>query len=327
MLGAAAILLAALAYLLFAPVPEAAVRWAAVQSAPWLLESRAGDNVARRAARKLLQLTLQQSLASHLYDAQQLPAGLSDPERIARRLAALKLILVSQTELPHRPIDAPAALTGIGYCDQVNGLAAMVLAHEFGQSEIVAFHEPREHKGHSFGRVWSEREKDWLYYDIWPDEVVVFTSHEGAPARFLARLRPLDRTPPEAEDYVWLHHAYDQAHGGFVHNRLQPTLGGYLGRRVVNYVLHGSTAPGDALPALAAVKVKGERSGPPRPTAQPTPLSAETSRRFVEARLAQLYGDGAAAARLYADVARTPEARPSTLGQTAGLLLGRLSAR
>lgn len=57
------------------------------------------------------------------------------------------------------------------------------------------------------------------------------------------------------------------------------------------------------------------------------PLSGETSRRFVEARLDRLYGDDGTAARLYRDIARAPEAKQSTLGQTAGLLLGRLNAR
>lgn len=307
---------------LLVPLPRAAVNWLAHQSSGWLLTEYEGGSAPARHARKFTGLWLQQSVAAHVYEAQRVPEGLGDAERVAFRLARLKPLFISQTELQHAPVNAPVGLAGIGWCDGINGFAAQVLAQEFSRVEIVGVYDQQAAGGHSFGRLWSDELQDWLYFDLWADEVVVFRSRAGEGARFLARMRPLgDRNLP-FEDMGPIRRIYDRAHEGLVHNRLQRTLGGYLFSRIGNLLAHGNRAPAGAAEAIAQVPVDplpeefrtGERNRSAAPEA------------FLRARLAHLAGDTAAARAGYAEVLNSDPEPRSTYRQAAQIFIARIDA-
>src|SRR5688572_25785097 len=112
--GLALLLATAILFLLLLmfPLPQSILSPAMERSSSWLLADGKGRGRIGHAARKLVGTELQISLAAHVYRSQRLPSGLSDAQRIAARLGAVKALMIDQTELPHWPVSAPAALAG-----------------------------------------------------------------------------------------------------------------------------------------------------------------------------------------------------------------------
>jgi hypothetical protein len=275
-----------------------------------------------RAVRKFTGLWLQHNIAAQLYHQEQVPEGLGDAERVAFRLARLKPKFISQTELPHAPAGAPAPLAGFGWCDSITGFAATVLANEFSQVEIVGLYDEQVRGGHSFGRLWSDELGDWLYFDLWPDEVVVFRSRPGQPAQFLARMHPVgNRDLPNANPEA-VRRMYDRAHQGLVHNRLQSTLGAYIFTRLWNAATHGNTAPAGAAEVISTIPQ------PPRPAEFSTGERNRTAapRAYVDARMEHLMGDPQAARALYTQVLADDGDTLSTFRQAARIFIDRIDA-
>ena len=321
-LSAAAALLALLA----APLPRPLLA-AAIRAAPeWMLRSGGGGGVGE-AWRRLIRLELQSSLAAHAHDAQSVPADLSDAQRIAARLLAIKAAMIDQTELRHRPVNAPA-IAGLAYCDSLNGFAAMVLSHEYDQAGIVAVDDPVTGARHSFGRV-RARGQGWLYFDIWSNQVALFRSRPGRGAEYLVLARGPAPIPPPPEVAAMVRRVHDRAHAGLVHNRLQPTVGGYLLHRLGNWLRHGDASGAGVREGLASKGLGGPVAagtsaptwagwGDPPPTRAPAAADA-----WLRARLAHLTGETAAARRAYAEVARR-EGADSVYGRAARIFLERL---
>lgn len=316
----AALLVIMVFQVLLRPLPQPVMVWSLRASSGWLL-SGDEDNPASvtKAVRKLIGLTLQQSVAAHAYRSQRVPEGLSDAKRLAFRLSQLKEALIDQTELLHSPVSSPVGIAGVGWCDSVNGFAATVLSHEFQHAEIVGVWDPVAQGGHSFGRVWSAEARDWLYFDLWGDETVVFRSSREHGLRYLARIRPRWlRSLPDAHQQS-MARVRSLAYSGLVHNKLQPTLGGYIGHRVINWIKHGDTAPEGVRAALDRVPPNGSVSRVPMPLNR-----TKASEAYLQARYYHLIGDLADARRGYSEVLREEGNQLSTYGRAAKIFLRRI---
>ncbi|HEX8512432.1 MAG TPA: hypothetical protein VF688_04925 [Allosphingosinicella sp.] len=319
---AAAVLAGIMAALLFLPLPAPALSFLAEKSSPWMLDPAADEGfAAARAGRKFAGLAVQQGLADAFLEARPLPKDMPDSERLARRLVELKPLLISQTELPHAPVTPPVALAGIGWCDGINGFAATVLAREFSQVEIVGVSAADRRSGHSFGRIWSASTSEWLYFDLWTEEVSVFRSRLGRSAEYLFRGRPVTGSLRVKEQKAIIADIYDRAWSGLVHNRLQSTLGGYLFTRLSNVVRHGDRSPRGA---LGAIQVAASSAAPvdPGPQAMPTPAPAA----YVRARLAHIRGDSTQARRGYSEVLAAERGSRSTYGAAARIFIERIDS-
>ncbi|HEX8064466.1 MAG TPA: hypothetical protein VF535_14790 [Allosphingosinicella sp.] len=323
-MGAVAAVLAGIVIaLLFLPLPAPLLSVLADKSASWMLDPAPGRGFAMaRAGRKFAGLAVQQGLADAFLDARPLPDAMPDAERIGRRLAELKPLLISQTELPHAPVNPPAALAGIGWCDAINGFAATVLAREFSLVEIVGVPAPGGRGGHSVGRAWSARASEWLYFDLWTEQVSVFRSRRGRPAEYLFRQHPVSASAPVKEEKALIASIYDRAWSGFVHNRLQSTLGGYLFTRLSNVVRHGDRSPGGS---VEAIRLAASSAAPPDPEPPAVPTPAPDA--YVRARLAHVRGDSAGARRGYSDVIATEGGRASTYGMAARIFIARIDTK
>jgi hypothetical protein len=321
--GVVAVALAGLVtVLLFLPLPAPVLSFLADRSASWMLDPAPDRGfAAARAGRRFAGLAVQQGLADAFLDSRPLPKDLSDAERIGRRLAGLKPLLISQTELPHAPVDPPVALAGIGWCDGINGFAATVLAREFPRVEIVGVIAPGGRGGHSFGRIWSAPASEWLYFDLWTEEVSVFRIRPGRRAEYLFRQRPVTASLAVGEEKALIALLYDRARSGIVHNRLQSTLGGYLFTRLANVVRHGESSPAGAFEAiqLAASSAVPTDPGPPG-VATPAPAA------YVRARLAHIRDDSTAARRAYSEVLEAERGARSTFGKAARIFIARIDA-
>lgn len=319
---AAAILVGMTAALLFLPLPAALLSFVADKSASWMLDPAPDEGfAAARAGRKVAGLAVQQGLADAFLDARPLPKDMPDAERLGRRLVGLKPLLISQTELPHAPVNPPAALAGIGWCDAINGFAGTVLAREFSQVEIVGVTAADRRGGHSFGRIWSAPTSEWLYFDLWTEEVSVFRSRPGRPAEYLFRGRPVTGSPPVKEQEAMIADIYDRAWSGLVHNRLQSTLGGYLFTRLSNVVRHGDRSPRGAIEAIqVAAKSFAPVDQGPQGVATPVPAA------YVGARLAHIRGDSTQARRGYSEVLAAERGGRSTFGKAAEIFIERIDS-
>lgn len=314
--GAAALGLAAM--LLFVPLPRAATRWLALTNASWLLTRYTGnESRAVEAGRRLMGIWVQQSLVAHMHRAQQIPAGGDDAWRVAARVLAANRVVASQVALPHWPVNSPTIVSGLGWCDGVNGVAANLLSWDFGRAQIVGVADPVTGAGHSFGRVWSAQYRDWLYFDIWSDEVVVFRSRPGRPAEYLVRDLPFGRHDRDAAERAKLARIYDAAHGGWAHNEIRPTLGGYLALKLRQTLERRGHTPAAAPPATPVEQ-------PPAPQEFNSPNTSPANETYLAARIDHVLGDTAAARRGYAEVVRREGGPRTTFGRAAELFSGRL---
>lgn len=321
LLGAGAAL-GLMAVLLFLPLPRTATRWLAITNASWLLTRYTGnESRALEAGRRLMGIWVQQNLIAHMHRAQQIPDGGDDARRVAARVLAVNRVVASQVALPHWPVNSPTVVSGLGWCDGVNGVAANLLSWEFSRAQIVGLADPVTGAGHSFGRVWSAQYRDWLYFDIWSDEVVVFRSRPGRPAEYLVRhLSSPVRAHDEAER-AKLGRMYDIAHGGWAHNEVRPTFGGYLALKLRQSMRrHREPAPPPPPPVPA-------EPPPPAPPEFNSPNTSPANEIYLAARIDHLMGDTAAARRGYEEVVRREGAQQSTFGRAARLFARRLGGR
>ena len=316
--------------LLLFPLPRPILSPAMERSSGWLLADGEGGGRLSQAARKIVGLELQLSLAAEVHRSQRLPPGLSEAQRIAARLGAVKSMMIDQTELPHARVGAPAAIAGLVYCDGLNGFAATVLSHEYDEVGIVAVDDPATGVRHSFGRLRSPRE-GWLYFDLWTNQVAVFRSRPGHPADYLAQVQLPSARPIDPGVAQMVRRLHDRAFAGIVHNRLQPTLGGYAVFRAANWLRHGDTAPAGARAALAAAARQAGRRRPGVPVERPAQLRVQPTERTIaasaygRARYRHLIGDTEGARAAYAEVLRQEGGQASLYGRAAQIFLQRLA--
>jgi hypothetical protein len=126
--------------------------------------------------KKPLTNLIEHSLIENVIDRRFTDGSTGDIEKIKERLVYLKSLFLSSYQTDHVPDSIPSILSGVGYCDQLNGVAAHLLAQVFERSELFALYDPVNRTSpHTVGRVWSEEEKQWIYFDIWTEETIIFT--------------------------------------------------------------------------------------------------------------------------------------------------------
>ena len=317
--SAGLVLLCILSLPLFVPAPRPVLERLVYASSDWILTDYDSEPLTMAgAARKTLGLWVQQSLAAHVFASQPIPSGVPDYVRLARRLERLRPLLLSSSDLYHAPVNAPVAVAGLGWCDAINGFAATILSHEFDRAEVVGVADANLGR-HSFGRVWSNEAQDWLYFDAWPSDVVVFRSRPGRRARVLARLRPVAAEPGAADTREMLSPIYDLAHEAVAHNRLQPTLGGYLLARL----------PGlrDRV-TIAEVRLAPDRAVQQWPDAWLVPILKDhrspAAAHYLRGRLNHVFGDLAEAKASFRAVQRLDQAPSSTFRRAAQIFERRI---
>jgi hypothetical protein len=148
------------------------------RSIPWRLERR----------------FIQYTIIRELHDRMGLrlaPATAQDEiEAMRNGLLAFRSYVRSQSEIPHRMLDCPAIVSGLGWCNQINEDAAIWLAQEFDVCYVVAIYDSKTKLGHTIGRVKSRIDGQWIYFDAWPAEPCLFkVTLEGK----------LDYQPPAAD--------------------------------------------------------------------------------------------------------------------------------
>lgn len=261
------------------PAPLWAMRLAA---RPWLLNYSDGTpNAAQGIGRDLIGLWIDKGIAAR---AVRDPGG-DDVDRLGSMLIQMKPFVISQTEVPHGPPDARIGITGLGWCNHVNGFGAKVLSNYFPRAETFAVNLGS--RSHTFARVWSSDNNEWLYFDMWADDVVIFR-WRGRPEYLFRSIQAHTMTEADVSN---AHQAYEHASQGYVLRRYHPTMLGQLVENERNIINHGTiTAPGaDAQFVPSAY--------PPTPT-----LSDTQAMDYISARFDQISGDRAAAAEHFSQI-------------------------
>ncbi|MBV9880624.1 MAG: hypothetical protein JO180_09010 [Gemmatirosa sp.] len=316
--GAAAALVASLVTL-----PDTVTERVVLATAAWVLPGSPDTTADGSAGRKLVGTFAQYAAAATFRRHHPLPAGVDDADRVFRRLVALRATLASQVEVAYAPPGGPALLTGLGWCDELNGAAAVTLAGELGRADLVGLHDPQTAAEHTVGRVWSRSRRRWLYFDLWGDRIAVFTA-SPAGARILASAdaHPARRLDPAARASV--ERMWNRAAAGVPFTSFAPTFGGQLWLRARMAARRGSLVGPRSTTAIAAATAAAAMAAT-APSAGPV-LPVTTAQRFLRARLDQLEGDVPGARQAYRAVADAggPHAA-SPLALTAQLFLARLA--
>jgi hypothetical protein len=311
----------------FGVAPKPVLYFVADKMAASLLnESEVSSSMPVITTRRLAAIWLEQNVLAHVYSEQILPAGMDEAHQMGARLVKLRSQLVSQFEVKHPAPQAPTEIAGLSWCDGLNGVGVILLSHAFDRAEVVGLKGkglgPGD--GHSFARVWSKQYKDWLYFDIWSGEVLVFRSQAGRKAQYLFRQIPKGDVLSSHVDNETLSWFHDRAYRAIPHNELQPTFGSYLWNRVRHYIDHGYTAPKSM--KLLQVEPSSLSAGPPDTRDQAINYTS-LPRTYMRARLDALFGKSASARSAYLKVAMRDAGANSAYGKAAALFIQRLDAQ
>lgn len=152
-----------LAYFVIKPLPLPLVASAILASDDWLLtDYMVGETTftARGSmlARKFVATYLQHNLIAHYRRAGLHGRKSSDVQTIVRNLSAFQNLFLRDYQITHYPASWPVFLAGVGFCDQVNGVAAQLLALDFGRAQSFALMDSTTKiSPHTIGRVWSHQ--------------------------------------------------------------------------------------------------------------------------------------------------------------------------
>ncbi|MEK6372961.1 MAG: hypothetical protein AABO58_09705 [Acidobacteriota bacterium] len=182
-LASLAALLLLVAAALFITPPVSLVRAVALTSAPFLMNPAAKRNRAQQLASKVVGAYVQTSLAGQIARRIRPSEADSDEQAIATIVSVVQHSGLNQQQLDHLPKGWPSLLSGLGFCDQINGAAATIAARRFGKVELFALYDAgRSFSPHTVCRVWSKERNDWIYFDAFYAEPVIFTrKSDGTP--------------------------------------------------------------------------------------------------------------------------------------------------
>ncbi|HET8796995.1 MAG TPA: hypothetical protein VFO89_04875 [Thermoanaerobaculia bacterium] len=169
----------------FLPPPRPLLRWMVSWSAPMLLEGADSDSALRSVMKRAVRAYTNVALARELGN-RSVEQGGSDEEILGRMMATVRSVVLAPRrpdEIRHATALWPALLSGVGYCDQTNGIVCRMAAHHFPKAELIALYtRDGRMSPHTVGRVWSEQRQDWLYFDAFYAQPVIFTRDaEGMP--------------------------------------------------------------------------------------------------------------------------------------------------
>jgi hypothetical protein len=217
-----------------------------------------------------------------------------DVARIDYAVRRVQLRVLTQMQVSHRATAWPTLVSGLGWCDQVNAVAARVLAHSFAHAQLYALYDPGKHiSPHTIGRVWSDQRHEWLYFDAFWDRPIVFHRTTDGKAEILnvPAVEHSNRLAPPP-----IYHL-----GGWVLNEYPSAFPKYLAAMAVRR--KAPDRPKDLLPG----------DGPPDPHGQTPPqrdgrVFARLAPVYVRARAEDLVGDHEEARREYQKIASDPDA-------------------
>lgn len=282
--------------ILILPFPARVTRGLVLACDDWILSDYNGaDAMAHgavlRASRRFLANLLEYKLICRLRQDIRLPPQADDAQRVVAVVSPLKSLLLNQTGVPHSPSSWPIMISGLGWCDQLNGVAAKLLAGYFPVTQIYALYDPvMRVSPHTVGRVWSKQYADWLYFDIFYEEVVCFRKGARGHAEILARAHPIVlEQAPESDEAARLR-IYGLFEGGWVINEYRKTFAGYLLTK-----LRRAIGPRPQLPQLLVISDQFRGLPPPR--------FGPATRPYLQARLDHILGRPELALRTYADLA------------------------
>jgi hypothetical protein len=196
--------------------------------------------------------------------------------------------------------------SGIGFCDQLNGAIARVLAGRYRDVQLISVTSPE----HTYGRVWSEEKKDWMYFDAWPNGFALFRL--GSDGRVVVMQASLPDARPAIDSILRLD--YSHAPGGFVLNEYAPTILQQLWLK-----LRKSRGWGPRASARTAVPVL--QSGTSQRTLDVAPSlgrpDAERVRALLDARFALLFGNRDAARRVFSALVVSDEGDSTAVNRIA----------
>lgn len=255
---------------LFVTPPRWVLRQLALASADSMMGGSAvEDGRLTRLSKRVLSAYVQAGLASQIARRLDIDDDVPETEALGRIIAFTRDNIVNQNQFRHRPKSWPPLVSGAGYCDQINGAAAMLAARRFEKAELYALYDPTTRRSpHTVGRVWSTERNDWLYFDAFFDRAVIFTKRAGAAPQFLAFAEPApNRARGAAPPQLYML-------DGSLLADFPATFGGYLLSRLRTDGAQNAMNVTDAPEAEEAIKPK------PRPKTRPKlPKEAQTARK------------------------------------------------
>jgi hypothetical protein len=175
---------AALLLVLFAPLPDFLLRPLVKLSSPILLDRDPAQRSIYRAAKDLMRVYLEVSLAGTLASRVAENGG-GEEEILGRMMATVRSLVINPGDTSKIAVDPrhwPPLLSGVGWCDQTNGIVARMAAHVFPKAELFALYDADGNMSpHTVGRVWSPTRNTWIYFDAFYATPVIYT--RGAAGR------------------------------------------------------------------------------------------------------------------------------------------------
>jgi len=303
---------------LFVSMPLPVLRTMAGLVAPSIMKGGSTtEGGVRVATARLAGAYVNSSLAAHVADRVTAGAA-SDEEALFRIVATVRDHVLTQNQFDHIPRAWPVLVSGVGYCDQINGAVAIIAARRFQHAQLYAAYDRRlMTTPHTVGRVWSSQRKEWLYFDAYYEEPLLYTKAADGTPRFLqtgAAKRIAARGKPDIASY---------ALPGWVIAEFKPTFGAYLWNRVATRVTPASAAVTrtEAAPVLSALGTFPPAAIPDK-TRFDDRVFAKISADFVDARIADLLGEPSTDAyrRISTDATATRDERAEYVAEIAGRL-------
>jgi hypothetical protein len=214
------------AFVLFVTPPPMLIKQVAISSSAWLMAgSVPSDGPVTRLAKRFLGAYIQTSIAGNLVKPVETSRE-SDEQVLHRIMVIVRSKTFNHLQFGHAPQTWPILVSGAGYCDQINAAVATLAAHRFPRAEVFAMWDPvKKTSPHTIGRVWSPQKNDWLYYDAFFAEPVVYTMDAKGPHFLRADASAIipKRGQPDAGLYEL---------GGNPMGNFTPTFAGYVASRL-----------------------------------------------------------------------------------------------
>jgi hypothetical protein len=211
---------------LFVAPPRPVTRQLAVATSSWMMDSGVTGGrilgMVKRLTAGYVQTAIAADIAARLDSGQ---AG-DDVRNLARIITFVREHMLTATEFVHHPGPHAALVRGVGFCDQVNAAVATIAAAHFERAELFALVDPLTNVSpHTIGRVWSSERREWLYYDAFYADAVVFTKDAAGRPHYIDA--GIARVPSRGATS----RAVDRL-GGATLVQFEPTYGSYLVTRV-----------------------------------------------------------------------------------------------
>lgn len=279
--------------ILFVQPPAPVLRWIVVATADPLLDGHTpNEGHVQSAAKRLLRGYVQASLAERIGDSAA-EAGGNDVEILARMITSARRLVLSPStpdETRYDPTFWPALVSGLGYCDQINGAVCLIAANHFEKPQLIALYDPVRHLSpHTVGRVWSKEHEDWLYFDAFFSVPVIYVRDGQGKVRFL-----MEGPTASLGRAVGARDLYDLS--GWTLSEFSPSFIGYIfsrlptGTRRPDVVVadRGQTSSQPLRPIVLDEKASAQP--PPRMEHRQDDVYRRVSRAYVEARVEDLLG-------------------------------------